>query len=217
MKARQETALGADAGFIARNVELQLSIAKFQNNGGEYGVALAILNAAYGRGGEGHTGIADAGRARHVDASSSHDGGAGRVEGADKADHTMPVPPSAGRSGEGQTEFAGNAEPSMPSSASTRNKPGHARRGAAAIASAQSTMAKSLFDTTILPDGRRLREVRWSECPALSSRYRHLSRVLMAIHNVGTPSHPDDKLDAVVNDAGLAEIVAAVEKFNDIQ
>jgi hypothetical protein len=168
---RQETVLGvklAEKGFVPRNIKFQIAIARYQNSGGEYGVALAMLNAAFGRGSEGQ-----------------------KPEAADKA---------------------GNREPD----AAARKMPGHARRGAAAIGAVQGTMQKSLFDSTILPDGRTLREVKWSECPRLSRRYRYLSRVLMAIHNVGIPADPNDTIDNLVNEDGLKEIISAVERFNDI-
>ena len=99
---------------------------------------------------------------------------------------------------------------------SATSRPGHAKRGAIAIASVQGTMAKSLFDTTILPDGRKLREVRWSECPALATKYRRVSRILMAVHNAAIPPDPSVTLDAIVNDAELNNIIASVEKFNEI-
>lgn len=97
-----------------------------------------------------------------------------------------------------------------------KRKPGHAKRGAGSIAKAQAAVSKSLFDSVMLPDGRRLREVRWSECPGLATRYRSLSRVLMAVYGVGQPMQ-DTTLDNIVNEDKLREIVEAVERFNDIQ
>ena len=78
----------ADKGFVTRNVALQVAISKFQNTGGEYGVALAILNAAYGRGGDGHAAIAGA------DASRP---GAGRHRLADQVGSVLPAPRHARR------------------------------------------------------------------------------------------------------------------------
>jgi hypothetical protein len=199
MKTRRETAIGeqlSEKGFMARNLEFQIAIARFAKSGGEYGVGLAIYNAAFGRGSEDRI------------VSSRIDGETGHIKVANGPMPQCRVSSSPQRNGEGSA-----TSPPI----SSRHKPGHARCGAAEIGSVQSTLAKSLWDTTLLPDGRRLREVRWSECPALSSRYRHLSRVLMAIHASGTPAHPEDTLDTIVNDDGLREIVAAVEKFNDIQ
>lgn len=51
MSRAPATALGqalSDKGFVKRNVELQIAISKFQNAGGEFGVAYAMLCAAFG-------------------------------------------------------------------------------------------------------------------------------------------------------------------------
>jgi hypothetical protein len=66
--SRAATAIGealSAKGVFRHNIEFQIAISKFQNNGGEYGVALAMLNAAYGRSeghgsDDGHIGSADA-------------------------------------------------------------------------------------------------------------------------------------------------------------
>lgn len=113
---------------------------------------------------------------------------AGHLAGADKADTIRPVAAS----------------------------PGHAKRGAAAIGSIQGAVAKSLFDTVVLPDGRKLREVRWAECPALATKYRRLSHILIAVHNHAIPSDPNTSLDAIVAEKELARIVADAEKINAI-
>lgn len=199
----------AEKGIIPRNVRLQLALAEFQNNGGEYGVALAMLNSAYGRGSRGRSFVAD-GHAGGAAASPTNDG-EGRIGDADEAVLRMSSP-STNRSA-GPDIIAEKAVVLMPVAA---NKPGHAKRGLKSIRAVQSTVSKSLFDSTILPDGRRLREVRWSECPILASKYRRLSRVLMAIHNVGTPSDPTATVDQIVNEDRLQEIVSAVEVVNDI-
>jgi len=126
----------------------------------------------------------------------------------------MPASPSTepGR-GEGHYQDAGRATTGLPSAAS---RPGHAKRGIVAIGSVQSAVAKSLFDETVLPDGRRLREVRWAECPILAKKYRRLSRILMAVHNAAIPPDPNASLDTVVSEADLKSIIASVEKFNEI-
>ena len=94
--------------------------------------------------------------------------------------------------------------------------PGHARRGAAAIGSVQPVMSRSLFDTTVLPDGRTLRQVSWSECPTLAKQYRRLSRVLIAVYNHASPADTSSKLDDVVSEDQLKKIIDAVEVVNDV-
>jgi hypothetical protein len=185
----------ASKGVIPRNVKFQLALAEFQNNGGEYGVALAMLNAAYGRG-----------------AAPRQNDDEGHSTGADKAKAAM-LPSSPDRSA-GQRSYADKASAVVPVAA---NKPGHAKRGLHAIGAVQAAVSKSLFDTTLLPDGRRLRDVRWSELPELATRYRRLSRIFMAVHNHAQPVNPDDTLDQIVSEDGLAQIISAVELTNDIQ
>lgn len=97
-----------------------------------------------------------------------------------------------------------------------RSRPGHAKRGAAAVEAVQKTVGKSLFDTIKLPDGRTLREVHWHECPNLASRYRRISRILMLIYNVHVPSDPNTRLDGVVSEKALENIVEQADRFNDI-
>lgn len=233
-----DTAIGSklsENGILPRNVELQIAIAKFMNNGGEYGVALAILNAAYGRGKVSHVDAADK-VVRPVPSSSPTNAAKGHSFRAEKAKVVLPEAATQ-RNGDGRAMIADKASAKMLSSVSTerereglnhpadkadnsapssRNFPGHARRGAVAIASIQPTMAKSLFDTVSLPDGRKLRDVRWNECPALATKYRRLSRILMAVHGHAIPESPSTTIDNVVNEQTLKEIIAAVEKFNDI-
>ncbi len=201
----------ASKGILQRNVDLQLALAKYQNDGGEYSVALAMLNAAYGRGGEGRLGSAGNG---HVFAAGTTDGEAGQSSAADRAGSATPASPSTptGR-GEGLSNSADKAVEIVPSAAS---RPGHAKRGVIAIGAVQGAVAKSLFDETVLPDGRKLREVRWAECPTLAKKYRRLSRILMAVHNAAIPPDPNASLDTVVSEADLKSIITSVEKLNEI-
>lgn len=197
-------------GIVPRNVKLQMALAEYQNNGGEYGVALAMLNAAYGKGSGGQLCSAGNGPAFPADAPGEEGHGAS----ADKARPPLPSSPPTERS-EGHTSRADQVGRFMPAAA-PRPMPGHAKRGAVAIGAVDHVAVKSLFDTTVLPDGRRLREVRWSECPALATQYRRHSRILMAVHNYAIPPEPSATLDAIVNEAELQNIISAVEKFNEI-
>jgi hypothetical protein len=202
------------ADYIHNNIEFQQAIAKWQNSGGTFGVAYAMLCAAYGRGGAGQDSVADEARSVVPDASPQN-AAEGQKTIADEAMHEVPDA-AAERSGEGQSTGADEARRHVPGSASSRLLPGHARHGMASISAVQGTMSKSLFDRIKLPDGRTLREVRWSECPNLATRYRRLSRILMALWAHGKPVDPNTTVDNLINDAGLKQIVDAVEKFNDI-
>ena len=88
-----------------------------------------------------------------------------------------------------------------------RSRPGHSTRGAAAIASVQPTVARSLFDSLVLPDGRALRQVRFHECPKLAREYSRFAHILLAIHNSVVPQDQTVTLDKVVSERELGEIV----------
>ena len=210
---QKHTAIGdalAANGVTRLNVKFQLAIAEFQNNGGEYGVALAMLNAAYGKGSKA-TALVPSGQNTDADASRQN-GDAGRYGNADKA--VNPFPASSPVRSEGQSPVAGRASQNMPSVA--KRMPGHAKRGAIEIAAVQDAISRSLFDTTVLPDGRKLREVHWAEVPALASRYSFLSRVMLVVHRKAVPADPAATLDQIVNEDELKEIIGSVEKLNDI-
>lgn len=163
-------------------------------------------------------------------------GGKGQPGAADKASHSLPVSPrshddaglqssaekarrgvpaSSPNAAAGQRNDADKAVACLPAAAS-RHAPGHSRRGLRAINSVQEAVSKSLFDTIILPDGRRLRNVRWSETAELAGRYRRLSRVLISIRNYGTPADPSMTVDQIVSEEKLAQMLSAVEAVNDI-
>jgi hypothetical protein len=189
--AATATALGAafeKKGVNRNEVEFSIAVVKFLNNGGTIERAHAVIDAADQRpGSEGHSMRANNGRGQDADASQRTTGQQAR---ADKARASVPV---------------------------VAQKPGHAKRGMTAIASVQGTMMQSLFDRIVLADGRRLREVRWSECPALAQKYRRDSRILLAVHNFAIPPDPSMRLDAIVNEDELKSIITAVERLNAIE
>lgn len=196
--------------YIAINTRFQIALVEFQEHGGEYGVALAMLNAAYGKGKGAVLGVPE-GQKGNAPSPLSNDV-VGLEAAADKASKIVPT--TSTQQEVGLARDADKAVVAMPTSVS--KKPGHAKRGATAIASVQATVSKSLFDSIVLPDGRKLREVHWAECPRLAKQYRRVSRILMAIHSQGTPADPSAKVSDIVTEEKLNEIVSAVEKFNDI-
>lgn len=212
MRKTEFTEKLAEKGILAINVELQLAIAKFQNNGGEYGVALAILNAAYGKGKSAFHQVPQ-GQKAFADAPCI-DAAKGQRTHADKAG--LAVPDAAPQRSAGQRPIASKANDAVPD-ASRLYKPGHAKRGLAAISAVQETVSRSLFDTTKLPDGRSLREVHWAEVPQLAQRYTFLARVMLLVHRKAVPADPAATLDDIVSEAELTEIIGSVEKLNDLQ
>ncbi|NBN64175.1 hypothetical protein [Pannonibacter tanglangensis] len=216
MRETQITEQLARLGITARDVRLKIAIAEYQNNGGTFEQAEAMLRAAY----------TDAAKGRHTQArpaeSPAPDAaplrGAGHFLTADKASEKAPAAPIPSTRSGGQLKCADQANGVLPPAPQPRREAasGHARRGLAAIAAAQVPVARSLFDGTRLPDGRTLREVHWAECPRLAQQYRHLARVLHAIHSHATPADPAATLDEIVSEAQLIAIIATAERANDL-
>lgn len=234
MQRETETAIGAALsakGVTARVVALRTALALFRNHGGTYDEAASELNAAYadddrrfstaGRtlseravaartGSEGHTTIADS-PPRRADASLQN-AAKGRVTCADKAVPRLPDAATE-RDGAGHQTRADKARVAMP--ASSRHTPGHAKRGAAAIAGVQTTMAKSLFDTYRLPgDDRAIGDVTWKELQGLARRHAEAYRLLSLIDGYGVPADQDSKVRDVLKEDTLREFVEIARLSN---
>jgi hypothetical protein len=221
------------AGYLPREVRFSIALSEFLNNGGTIERAHALVDQAaeqmQGKGQvlhaaeaflpvpdalqtHGDKGLtADAAKARSAMPASPNTLEKGQEIAADEATDELPVssthPPE-----QGQAAFVDKATAGVPRSGG----PGISRRGLAAIASVQGTIARSLFERTRLPDGRTLREVRWSELPRLAREYRSLSRVFTAIYKHAVPSDPSVTIDLIVKESELQEILTNVERFNDI-
>lgn len=218
-------------GITARVVAFRMALAQFRNNGGTYDEALAELNAAYA---DGQKIYSSAGRllseraaalkmgsAVSVTVPKGHKANAaapqpnaakGQEVDADKANGA--VPDAATERSAGQTLSADKAEDLMPS-ASPRKMPGHARRGAAAIASVQQTMAKSLFDTIRLPgDDRAIGDITWKELQGLARKHAEAYRLLSLIDGYGQPADPDVMVREVLKEDTLREFVEIARLAN---
>lgn len=189
-----QTALGAKLsdklGMDARDVRFSVALSEFFNHGGTVERAYELVALAAERMGKSATRRMPEGHAEYADAPRI-DAAKGHRQRADKAGLYVP-------------------------DAAPRNKPGHAKRGIAAISAVQETVSRSLFDTTKLPDGRSLREVRWAEVPQLAQRYTFLARVMLLVHRKAVPADPATTLDNIVSEAELTEIIGSVEKLNDL-
>ena len=190
-----QTALGAKLsdklGMDARDVRFSVALSEFFNHGGTVERAYELVALAAERMGKSAKVRMPEGQDEAADAPRI-DAAKGQGPSADKAVADMP-------------------------DAAPRNKPGHAKRGIAAISAVQETVSRSLFDTTKLPDGRSLREVRWAEVPQLAQRYTFLARVMLLVHRKAVPADPAATLDNIVSEAELTEIIGSVEKLNDLQ
>lgn len=183
-------------GLTPCEAAFNLALAKYQNNGGTYERALAMLDAAYGKGSGGQAKIP--GNGRHVHANTSRDGDAGRSDDVVKASGDSP------------------ASPSTPVRVveHKRHLPGHAKRGAEAIAAVQPTMAKSAFASIKLDDGRTIAEVRWSEAVPLAQRHSRNARILIAAHNYAIPADPTTPLGEMVPPDEQKNIANMMERIN---
>lgn len=193
------------AGLSERDTKLNIALAAFRNNGGSYQQALGLLNAAYyGQPTDLRPGIAvtprETARNGLKIAADSHDTCA-----------------NAGAPKDGERGHLSFAEHGHEGSApSPSPNPGHARRGLSAIRAAQPALARSLFDSVRLPDGRSLRQVQWHELPKLAGEYRKLSRVLLSLHGRCQPTDPFATVDKVATETELQDALAQAEKHNDI-
>lgn len=222
-----------NAGYLPREVRFSIALSEFFNNGGTIERAHALVDqAAEQMHGKGQ--VLPATEAfLPLPSALQTDGDKGQWALADKACNAVPASPNPLEKGletnasksrqslpdssthppeQGQGTHAEKAGKPLPRSGG----PGHSRRGLAAIASVQGTIARSLFERTRLPDGRTLREVRWSELPRLAREYRSLSRVFTAIYKHAVPSDPSVTIDLIVKESELQEILTNVERFNDI-
>lgn len=196
-------------GIQAREVALKMAIAKFQNNGGEYSTALAMLNAAYGIGDGGLARLASDG----LKASATvPNGEAGHRRRADEVNRIVPASPTERSAG--HVSAAHGALRDVPVAAHQRNRPGHAPRGLAAIAAADETAKRTAFALIRMPDGRALGEVRWSEAPQLAQTHARVARILLAAHRYATPADPTTTLDQCVPPDHQQTIVRMMEQIN---
>lgn len=194
-----------------RGIAFLSAVARFKKDGGEFPEALGLLNHAFGMSGEGQIRSAKSlsGRAQ---STQQNDGDKGPNLGAEKAVPVLPQSPS-------QVHGAGlqcGAEKAVDEKPVTVKKHTRAKRGAKAIKHVQETLKRSLFHTYMIPDGRSLNQVSWGECPTLATKYRNCSRVLMAIHRSGQPDDPTAKLDTIVSEDNLKDIIDGLERYNDI-
>lgn len=211
---RHETAIGAKMaakGIVALEVEANVFISKWMNNGGSECRLIEMVMAAYGGGEEkrySHAARALQERREQL----RNDDGKGRALSADAAGDTMPAPSSPERNGAGLTRGANKASARVPAPVSA--KPGHAKRGLVAIASVQAPLAKSLFDTYLLPDGRAVGNVTWKELQGTARSHAEAFRLLSLIDGYCQPSDPDAKVRDVLKEDTLREFIKIARLSN---
>lgn len=229
---RHETAIGAQlakAGIHARDVELNLAIAKFHNNGGDYDTALAMLDAAYGKGSEGQVTRAGNGQPVTAPASLTNDDGKGRPTRADEACHQLPAPSSTERAAQGHIEVAGKVTPTMLTSGATeRNGAGQSAIADKAIPLAPrpvspayveaakkgaKIMAITVLDSFKVRDGRPIGDVPFSSIDRLIAEGGHEMMVLKLIRARGVPPDRNTPIRLLI---GVQEMERIIQKAAEV-
>lgn len=227
----------AKSGTMPRDARIWSEIALYQNNGGSLKNLLAMAHRAYPNGDEGLSAYAQLGQSRPADVSE----GRGQLLSADKAESIVPRPNHSAETPirEGQPQSASKEASVVLPSRSNSVAVGDGERGGqlrfaeqakqmtpprsipmpsrdfSSRSVVQAALARSLFDTIMLPDGRRLRDIRWNDCPALAQKYRRLAHILTAVHNYAIPPDPSATLDRIVSEHELKGIVATAEEANN--
>lgn len=137
---------------------------------------------------------ADGGHTEGVLPSPTERDATGHPLGAANATSSMPDASHPSRDG-GQFSRASDGQ-MTPALVREPNKP----RGLAAIKSIQPTLAKSLFDSERLPDGRALGDVTWGELQSLARRYARWSRVFALLQDHAQADPTTLVRDAVTED-----------------
>lgn len=201
---RQERTRGD--GLSARDARFSEAIAEFFRDGGtvERGQELLLAGAVEKMGSEGRVVCADKAK-ETVLSTSRNDAASGLRRSADKA--VIALPDAAIERSTGQLADADKATKNVPV-ASSRRKPGHAKRGAIAISSVQPAIANSLFDTYRLPgDGRAIGDISWKELQYLARQHAEAYRLLSLIDGYGSPADIDAKVRDVLKEETLSEFV----------
>lgn len=204
----RETIFGAKlktAGVHPRNVKLQIALAEFQNNGGEYGVALAMLNAAYGKGSGGQSSPASDGQVPHADASRTNEG-EGQSSDADNAGLKFPDP-SPQRNGAGQVAHADKATLPMPRPVS----PSYIT----AAKSGAKSVAITVLDSFKVRDGRSLGDVRFGELESLRFENAREASIIRQIQKHCT-ADANAKVRDIINTDTLQRMIQRAAEVADV-
>ncbi len=142
-------------------------------------------------------------------------------------------PRETNSSGEGRTPIAKAANGPVPSSLSApitggghsisapsqggfapsrdRFKPGHARRGAEAIAAVQATMARSLLDTFTVRGGRSIGDLMLRELPDLVATNKKEAMILERVKNHAANGAPHQLVREIISDLSLETFIKDAE------
>lgn len=207
-----DTALGAKlkrAGFLPREVRLQVAIAEFINNGGSIERAHELIAVAADKLESGGF-ILGADKAVAALPPLRTNVAKGHAETADKASRHVPNA-APERNGAGLFVTADKVIRKMPASVSpdtvSVKQHSRAKRGAAAIASVQRTMAKTLFDTYSLPgDDRGIGDVTWKELQGLARKHAEAYRLTSLISGYAE-ANPEARVRDVLKEDTLKEFI----------
>ncbi|MER9875609.1 hypothetical protein [Mesorhizobium sp. M0195] len=218
-------------GPSANEAEFSVAIAKFQNNGGSYERALALLAGAYETSGSGHLEDADKGHAISARAAHSYDDEAGQLNFADKAIEAMPASSSPESSGPGLVGGAEKAVQKLPGSAAPQgNGADHVSCADKAniqlprpvspsyLASAKAgsrLVAMTILDSFKVRDGRPIGDVPWSSLDRLIAADRHSAAFLTLIRDRGVPADRNAPIRQLVSVAEAQRLLQQAAEMID--
>ncbi len=136
--------------------------------------------------------------------------GEGLTSGAQTADIGVPSSLSAPITGRGLSISAQSQGGFAPSS--DRFKPGHARRGADAIAAVQATMARSLLDTFMVRGGRPIGDLMLRELPDLVATNKKEAMILERVKNHAANGAPHQLVREIISDLSLETFIKDAEE-----
>lgn len=147
------------------------------------------------------------------DTKSTNDGERGQSSGAQGLCKSAPSP-SPEITGRGHGNLAANGQTGSAPCRGTRFTPGHARRGAAAIASVQPVMAKTLLDTWTVRDGRIVGDLMLKDLAGLVASNRKEAAVLDKIRNHSANGDPSQLVREIISAESLERFISEAEEVS---
>lgn len=191
--------------IAARNVTLNLAIAAYKNAGGSYGIALSMLDAAYGQRKRGGSFAAEGPR--------KNDGEEGQRVPADYASQDVPSSLSTNHAGSGHSNCAAKQGRSV--SAVPVREPSKAQRKAAKAV--RGEVALTILDTHKIRDGRAIGDVLFGEIETLRIANAMEASIFRQIQRRYAFAAPDTKLRDIVKPEDLNAIKQKAAEVADAQ
>ena len=191
--------------ITARNVAFNLAIAAYKDAGGSYGIALSMLDAAYGQRKRGGSFAAEA--------RQKNDGEEGQEVNADESLIGLSSSPSTNHAGGGPSNCAAKQGRSV--SAAPVREPSKAQRKAAKAV--RGEVALTILDTHKIRDGRAIGDVLFGEIETLRIANAMEASIFRQIQRRYAFAAPDTKLRDIVKPEDLNAIKQKAAEVADAQ